>query len=63
MVTQYLKEKNFSGDDDPALVRDVINAFMRGYACYTREDICETVEVNVLVKSDDDLFVIMKKGD
>ena len=63
MVTQYLKEKNFNGDDDPSCVKDVINAFVRGYTCYTKEEVCETLEINVLVKGDRELFVIIKKGD
>lgn len=62
MVTSYLKEIGFNAKTDFERVVDVVEAYVKGYLGYTREEESNCVNVSVLTKHDGELFVVLSKG-
>lgn len=61
MVSQYLKDIGFDGDTDTDRVRDVINAYIAGYANYIKDDEEQIVLCQLLIKKDNSIFVCLEK--
>lgn len=61
MVTDYLKDIGFDGATDTQRVRDVVNAYVQGYAMYVKEKIVMTINVIQIVREDNSLFIVLEK--